>query len=266
MTYLQDSNWWIKHAQDVIYNTYGDTVSVDAKKKDLFKFGRTTCTTAATEYTVMTLDTVASETYVSTNIIDSISCANNSATNSMVVEGHTISGSNLTFVSQTVALTGQTEKALTTPLCRVTRAYNNDTTALGGAVYIYDNTGVTLASGVPDIKAQIHLIIANGDEQSFKCATAISSVDYFIITRLIGSVRGKTAASVDFKLKVREFGKVFREQAEFTVGATGSSAIELTFEPYIIVPKNADVIITATSDTNSSVVDAAMDGVLAIVQ
>lgn len=109
----------IKHAQDIILADYGDIVSVDEKKKDLLKFGRNTNVgTASTGYTIWATGAdQANETYVATNTnsIDSISSgASGDTSKSLVVEGHTESGGNKTFVSQSVttnASNGQTRVA-----------------------------------------------------------------------------------------------------------------------------------------------------------
>ena len=48
---LEESNvdYWLRHAGDVILSTYGDTISVKDKSKDLLKFGRTEeCQTSKT--------------------------------------------------------------------------------------------------------------------------------------------------------------------------------------------------------------------------
>lgn len=96
----QDYN--INHAIDIIKDTYGDTVSVDAKKKDLLKFGRNpNVGNATTGYTVWyTGQDNAHETYVFRNIIDSISSSSSSDTVTVQIEGHTV-GSDISVSSLT---------------------------------------------------------------------------------------------------------------------------------------------------------------------
>ena len=212
----------IYHAIQVINSTYGVDVSIDSKKKDLLKFGRNTAVnTASTGYTIWaTGSDQAHETYVAanTNSIDSISSAA-ADTQQITVEGHTESGGNKTFVVQNVTLTGTTRAALSTPLNRCTRAYNNGTTNLTGPVYIYENTAIT--TGKPNDTTKIHLTIPGGKNQSEKASTSLSSQDYWIVTGVYADVFTKTSAFADVSLQIRLNGKVFREV--FTLSASNSS-------------------------------------------
>ena len=118
MTYLL-TDFWVSHAYNLIYDTYGDVVRV--KPKNLLKFGRNENVTTG-ECTIMELaGSETAETYVSTNAITHV-ISDDANTGDLYIEGHTISGSDLTFATQTVTLTGTTAKALTTPLARATRA------------------------------------------------------------------------------------------------------------------------------------------------
>lgn len=150
----------IKHAINLIYSTYGDRVSVDAKRKDLVKFGRNPAadTSAQTVW-----NQGGNETYVSTNAIDSISSSSTSDTGTVSIEGHTISGSDLTFVVQSKTLTGQTKATLDTPLARCTRVYNTGTADFVGDI-VPSNHDVrmicTADTGSTDVSASISGILA----------------------------------------------------------------------------------------------------------
>lgn len=256
-------NYWIQHAYNVIEDTYGDVVRV--KPKNLLKFGLNANADSGVATTVMTLaGAETNETYVSANTITHFASSSGADDQELVVEGHTISGSNLTFVSQTVTLNGQTKTALTTPLARCTRAYNNDTTAIAGTVYFAQD--VTFTSGVPQTNNAVHLIIKAGAQQSEKCATAFSSQDYGIITSVYANgERGNATTNFDMKLEIREFGKVFRPAFEWQV-RSGAGTAPIFLNPYVIVPKNADVRIRATSDTDNATVVAWFNSVIALVQ
>lgn len=156
-----DNDPQIAWALAAIQEQYGDIVSVDAKKKSLLKFGRNPAVGTSFE-TIW--NTGGDETYPTSNSIDKISSSNDGDTQEVVIEGHTIdSNGELTFVSQTKTLEGQTESALDTPLARCTRLYNNDSTNFAGTVYIYEDDTVT--AGVPQTAAKIHLTVSAGKNQ-----------------------------------------------------------------------------------------------------
>lgn len=265
MALLRDNKYDIWHAEQIILSDFGDTVSVDEKKNNLLKFGRNTNVgSASTGYTIWyTGQDNAHETYVAanTNSIDSISSASGSDTIAVTVEGHTESGGDKTFVSQSVTLTGQTRAALNTPLNRVTRVYNESSTDLVGEVYVYENTSLT--SGKPTDTTKIHLTVPAGKNQSQKASTSLSSVDYWIVTSFRGSVLEKTAAFADVALQVRRSGQVFREIEDVAASEAGSGIFR--FEPYLIVSKNADVRLVAISDSTSRDVSGSIQGYLAKV-
>lgn len=268
----------VRQAQNVIFSTYGDVVSVQEKKKNLNKFGRNATVGTSFETIAEFQSTESEETYVSTNLIDSISSSSTSdTTQTIVVEGHTIDGSgNLTFVVQEKALTGQTEATLTTPLARATRAYvkatgtfNSYPAALVGIVYIYDNTGGQ-ATGVPTNASQTKLTIQAGETQSQKASTSISAEDYWLIESFgaaIG-VAGGSATRVEVRMEIRDVAnggawRPFTRRIELVVGGDG---VYYQFDNYLIVPKNHDFRIRAKCNSATAEVVAEASGVLAIVQ
>ena len=94
----------VHFAERSVAVTYGDRVSVYEKGKAITKFG-TNSTVGTTYETVAQLQsTESNETFVTTNIIDSIvSSSASDTTQTITIEGHTIDGSgNLTFVSKFV--------------------------------------------------------------------------------------------------------------------------------------------------------------------
>lgn len=253
----------LSHAIGVIRSTYGDDVSIDAKSKTLYKFGRNPATNSSTFETVQPEG--GDETYATTNAIDKFSSSNAGDTQEIVIEGHTISGGKLTFVTQTVTLEGQTEKALTTPLARVTRLYNNGSTPFAGDVYVYEDD--TVSAGVPQTASKIHMKVAVADigEQSEKCSTSISNTDYLIITQFIGYCFDKTAETVEFIGELRQVGttnKVFRRVFS-TAGSDGRPTV-IEFDPPFIVPKNHDIRVRAKT-AGVADVGASFNGYLAKV-
>ena len=252
---------WVQHAIEVISTTYGDTVSIQAKDKDLLKFGRNQLVNT-TKSTVMTLPAgIDNETYVSTNIITQISSSSGSDTVAVTVEGHTIAGGVFTFVTQQATLTGQTAVVLGTALARVSRVVNNGATDLVGSLYVAETNALT--AGVPDTDAKVHLIVVAGINNSEKAATTISNNDYWILTGFYADCLEKTAAFGIVHLEIREAGKTFINKID--IACSTNFRGEHKFAPYLIVPKNADIRLRATANAAGKDISGGLGGVLAIV-
>lgn len=252
-----------KYIESVILDTYGDVVSIPDKKKNLIKFGRNE-NVGNTGFRTVWQNTEANEVYLSSNGINTVSSSNAGDTQQIIIEGHTISGGELTFVIQTVTLDGQNKVTLSTPLARANRAYNNSGTIFSGDVYVYEDT--TISGGVPTDATKIHLKAPILDNQSLKCATSISNSDYWIIESLVGSAnRNSQSRNVDFKLQIRELGKVFRTVYPFSA-STESGTRSIILPTPIIVPKNHDVRVIAQASGTTTIVQAVINGYLASVQ
>lgn len=258
---VSNLDYRLEHAIRQIKRDYGDEVFL--KDKSLAKFGSNAL--IGTSYaTVMKLPaSTLHETYVSTNAITHISSSDASDTQNVSIEGHTISGSNLTFSVQSATLNGQNKVALTTPIARSNRLENLGSVDFEGDIYVYEDD--TLSSGVPTTPEKVHLVVEAGiDNQSAKAATAISSVDYWLITGLDGSINEKTSSSVDIKLQVRSVGSVFRTIYRFAAASDGANTVPTNLDPVIIVRPNSDVRMIAKA-TNAAVdVSARIKGYLAL--
>lgn len=265
MTYLsapKDFEIWM--AEQIIQDTYSDTVSVADKKKTLLKFGNRTDLGSTTRSTIGHLGLAAlNETYVTTNAITHFASSSGSDTGDMYVEGHTVSGTGtsaqFTFVTQTVTLAGQTKTALTTPLARVSQVYNSSATDWVGDIYVAEDVAFT--AGVP--ASGSHIKVPAGEQTSFKAATTVSNTDYGIIDEWVVTVGKKTNAVVDFRLEIREVGGVFRPKV-FAEASQGETFM-LRFEAPIIVPKNADVRVTALASATNVEAGSWFNGYLAKV-
>jgi hypothetical protein len=243
-----------------IQATYGDYVSIDKKAKSLIKFGKSAALSTNTLETVWSVG--GNETYISTNDISFISSSSASDTEQVTIEGHTVLNGEFTFVVQTATLNGQNAVGLTIDLARVSRMYNSDSTELVGRVVVYENA--TLSGGIPTDATKIHIDIPAGFQQSFKAATTFSNTDYFIMTGFYGAVSAKASAAVDFYVEIREAGKVFLPKGSFTASSTGGAS-DISLDPAIIVPKNADIRIRAETVTNNAIVFGIFKGYLAKV-
>lgn len=250
---------WLVHALDVIEGTYGVKASATMKNKDLLKFGRTEEVQTAKTTIMAHKSGTYNETYVSTNIIDTISSSSGSDTEIVTIEGHTVDGSgDFTFVVQTATLDGQNKVTIGTPLARMTRIYNGNGTELVGTVYGYVDGAIT--NGVPDTGSLVHCVIPAGLQSSEKCATTISSTDYWIITTIRGNVLEKTLTYGDFHLEVRNKGGVFIDKQDFAA-ASGSDG-GYRFKPYLIIPANSDVRLRASASANNKEMSGSIQGVL----
>ena len=243
-----------------IQSTYGDVVSIDRKAKSLLKFGKSAELTANTLETVWTVG--GNEVYISDDGITHISSSSASDTQEIRVEGHTISGDDLTFVVQLVTLSGQTPVALNTGLARISRISNNSGTELVGRVVAYEDTATS--NGVPTDETKIHIDIPLGFQQSFKAATSFSKEDYYVMTGFYGAVSAKQSAAVDFYIEVKKPNGVFLQTACFTASSTGGNS-DISLDPAIIVPKNSDVRVRCETTDNNAVVFGIFKGYLAKV-
>jgi hypothetical protein len=267
----------IAQAERVVFSTYGDTVSVEAKAKNLSKFGANV-TVGTTYETVARLQgATENETFVATNLIDSIvSSSAADTTQTVTIEGHTIDVSgNLTFVVQDAVLNGQTEVTLTTPLARAWRlnikatgTFGTSPAALAGIVSVYDNTdGIT--AGVPNTAAATKILLDIDTTQSNKCAAATSSTDYWLITEFeagIGNAAGP-ADRVTFKLERRDVkngGPWVPMGREITV-PVGNNSGQFYFQPLAIIPPNNDVRVVAKTNASTCEVFAEVQGYLAVI-
>ena len=266
----------IGQAEAVVLSTYGDTVSVADKGKNLNKFGTNATVGNSFETVAQFQGSVANETYASTNSVLAIVSSNAADTQTIVIEGHTVDGSgNLTFTTQEATLTGQTPVVLATPLARANRAYvrasgtfNTYPADLSGTVSVYDSTdGET--GGVPDTDSAVKLVIEAGFTQSEKCATSVSQSDYWFITSFAAGIgdAGGSASRVTFRIEARDVangGAWLPKGRDIVVNVDQNAGIEY-LDPLIIIPKNHDVRVRAKTDSNTAEVFAEIRGVLAVI-
>jgi hypothetical protein len=255
-------DFYARQAINEVFETYGDVVSIEDKKKSLHKFGENLLVDTG-EATVMTLPAgVVAETYATTNAITHLSSSNAGDTQTWTIEGHTVADGVFTFVTQTKALTGQTKVALDTPLARITRMENGGTTNNAGVIYGFEDD--TLSSGVPTTAAKVHIMVPVGENQTLKASTTISNTDYCFLTSFYASINKKTAGFAIVRLRVRTAGGVFRTVFKRGIQSAGTD-LQMELRPYIIVPKNADIIVTAEADAASTFVVGGFNSILASV-
>lgn len=246
---------------------YGDRATLAAKTKSLFKFGRNRdLGTADSGNTIMTLPAgEAHETYVETNIIDTISSSSVSDVGQTIrIEGHEYVGTDKKFRVQNATINGQNKVVLGTPLARMTRMYNASDTELVGDIYGYQDGAIT--AGVPNVGSTVHCMINSSVsplvQQSEKAATALDDTTYWFVTYVFASVLEKTASFAEVGLQIREPGGVFRTIVTIGV-ASGAGLTVRPFAPYLVVPKNSDVRLVGVGSAASLDVSGGIAGYLA---
>lgn len=244
---------WLDFALEEIKGSWGPSCTITNRR--LLKFGRN-ADVDTTRETVWLPG--GNETYISDNLITTVSSSDASDTQPIEVSGLTLSGSAFTnAATQTVTLDGQNKVTLTTPLARSTRLKNKGSTDLAGTVYCYEDD--TITAGVPDTASKIHAQMDGTTNQTLQCAATMADGDYWCVTQFYVGIDKKTAASVVFDLQLREFGGVFRSQPSVSLHANAGGRL-FTVMPYLIVPANADARIVATSDTANIAVTAWANG------
>lgn len=273
-----DSDVGVKQAEAVVLSTYGDTVSVAAKGKNLNKFGRSSNVDTGQRCTIAQWPGAAqyNETFVFTNAIDSVASSDATDTQVIIYEGHTISGGDLSFTDGEVTLTGQTPAALPTPV-RVLNRWRYKATGvvgveqplLAGDMSFYDSSATTVTAGVPDTPEAVKMYSPAGSLGSKKAQTSISAGDYWFLTNLEVSITGGSpSAKVEFQVEIRDVkngGNWAALGAEISLDNGNQTAFSLEFNPLRIVPKNHDCRVVATSSANNVAVTADLQGVLAAI-
>lgn len=253
------------HAIALVSANYSDTVSIDDKNKDLRKWGARTTVGTGIETLITASGSETEETLLSSNGITTVVSSSSSDTQDIVFyEGHTISGSDATFLQETnggagITLTGTTPVTLPTAVFRASRAGLESPAA--GSIYFYE--------GGTRTDANTHLIIPSGEIQTQKASTTISSADYWFITGARASVLEKTGAWAQFRIEIKPITSVYFYPLTEWVGASDASGTINLLEPedpWLIVPKNHDVRMAVQANAANVDVAGGMTGVLAGVQ
>lgn len=267
----------VASAIEAIYGSYGDIVSVHEKKKLLNKFGRTENADSGVVTTVGRFQgTEVNETFATTNSVDRFVSTSTNDTGIYTVEGHYFDGSNdLIFATQDVTANGQTPVALGTSLCRANRMYpklgtfGSPSEDPEGVLSVYDSTIATSApSGVPSDATATKLVLdgTTSRNQTEKCASSVSSTDYFIVTEIYAAVTrtGPQNAKVDIELEYRQKGGIFRPLGlELNIDQAANGFIHDEMNPPLIIPKNSDFRLVAVSNTDNTIVVGYVNGWLA---
>ena len=252
----QKTENFFRLAEQEILAQYGHRVKVN--RKTLRKYGRNK-TVGTTEVDITSFNTT--EVYLSTNGIDTISSSDAGDTGQVYIEGMTISGGILTFVSEIVTLNGQNKVTLAAPLARCTRMRGN----VAGDVYVYEDTAIS--GGVPTDTSKIHNAIVPEDNTSLKAGTSVSGTNYFILAHYwatLGKASASNAADIRFKIQQLDnpiFGNNFYTEEVWSISL--SSPLEQPVRPFEIIPPNTDLMMTGSASSGTLDIKAGFHGYFA---
>ena len=171
--------------------------------------------------------------------------------------------SNWELTIQTLTLNGRNIVNLTTPLIRVFRVKNVDSTDLTGTVYVHETGGVT--DGVPDVLSRIKAMIAIGNNQTLMAIYTIPEGCTGYMRRLYADGANGTFNNLGqsiVKLFTRSYGGVFQIKYIGSINSTGTSHLLKEYpEPKVFAAKT-DIIIKVSTSVTASSIAAGFDLVL----
>ena len=199
--------------------------------------------------------------YSTTDDIDSISSSDNGDTQNILIQGL---DANWEEVTQIITLTGQTRAALTTPLIRVFRAFNADSTEFAGHVFVYVDGPLT--TGIPNTNADIRVVIQPEHQQTLMALYTIpAGKTGYARSGYVSTAGASKASNYPSRVIGRGFGGVFRTIHTASISDTGSSSYQHTFTEPEKFPEKTDIeFLTSMTATGASgaAVSAGFDIVL----
>lgn len=149
---------------------------------------------------------------------------------------------------------------------------------------MFDTGPTTVSAGVPQTATATKILlegdtgwtdtgvgqnVGKGFNQTEKLATTLSYQDYWICSEFYLSITGtgNKATRVDAEVLYKVLGGVWRPVGmELSIDGEVTSYMHDEMQPYIIIPKNSDVVMTATATLANTVVSGYINGYLAKVQ
>ena len=163
-------------------------------------------------------------TYSTTADIDRLSSSDDGDTQNIILQGQKL---DYTEVTQTATLTGQTPVALTTPMRRIYRMYNNSATAIAGTVYCFVDGATT--NGVPDTASDVRAVINNGDGQTEMCLYTVPKGKQGFVYRIQSSIDKSSGNYAVNTFDIRLPGKDWRLQNRMIPIGTGINSVSKEF-------------------------------------
>jgi len=196
--------------------------------------------------------------YSTTAAIDSVSSTDNGDTQEVEIQGL---GDNYDLVVQTVTLTGQTRKALTTSLRRVFRIKNVNSVDFAGHVVAYEND--TTTGGLPDdtdlLRAVVH---AENNQTEMAVFTIPAGKTGYMRSWYASTAGAKRDSQHTIKVLARSFGGVFQLKHKANISVNGTSYIQHEYVEPQSFSEKTDIEIQMDTDQDAAGVAAGFDIVL----
>ena len=179
--------------------------------------------------------------------IDTISSSDTDDDQTMILFGLDAAGDPL---QQVAVLDGQ-NKVPITPMWRIYRVVNFDSTDLEGEIYVYVDTAILV--GVPTDKTKIRAYVNDGNNQTLMSPYTVPKGKVACVTDFTAAIsRGTAATSAVIEARVRLYGKVFATQLRVAINTTGTSQyIESPQQP-LCFPELSDFLASATVGQNGT--------------
>jgi hypothetical protein len=124
-------------------------------------------------------------------------------------------------IIQDVTLSGQSKVSIPTPLHRVYRMYNTNSSDIQGAVYCYVDG--TITNGVPDTASSVRAVIEGSNNQTEMCIYTVPAnrIGWFLGGFVSTSRVGNNSAICTWER--RDKGGVFRLQSRVALNGSGAN-------------------------------------------
>jgi len=159
------------------------------------------------------------------------------------------------IIEEELTMNGITPAVTSNTFLRVTRMYGTlagTSTRAAGNIIATHNEG-----NIAEILA--------GDGQSADATYTVPKDHLFMVDRLTASLeRSSTGAAAEIHFEIKSFGSnVWREQADISLSAQGSSFVQRDTELWFPIPEKTDVRVHVTYvATNNARISGAFDGLL----
>jgi len=169
---------------------------------------------------------------------------------------------NYDLVTQTKALAGTTPVELDTPLMRVFRMKNINSTDLAGHAFCYVSGG-TVTAGVPQVGADVRAVIHNGNNQTLMSMYTIPNGKTGYMRSWTASTAGaKKESAHTIKLFARPFEQVFQLKHEANIDVVGTSYIQHQYTEPEVFAEKTDIELRANTNQDEASVAGGFDIVL----
>lgn len=198
--------------------------------------------------------------YSTTAIIDSISSSSASDIGDTEIQGLDVDWN---LVVQTVTMTGQIRKALTTDLVRIFRIKNAGSSDFVGTPYIYENTAIV--TGVPTDKTKVRALVQIGNNQTLMAIYSIPAGYTGYMYSFDASGANGTFNNLGqsiIKLYARPFGGVFQLKRIIALNSAGESFPQKLWEVPEKFAEKTDIEIRVNTSVDASAIAGGFDLVL----